>query len=174
MKLDSVARNHFHGVFPSNLLPQKSFTLPQAFIANTDEADSPRSHWVAMYFDNKGTDFFDSFGRSPEECSPYFKPFLKKHTKNLVRENERRLQGLISTVCGQYCLFFLLHRCRNISMDTIVSKFTKDPTLNDSLVNEFITKRYNLDLKVNDDEYIVLQFAREINPRLITRAIKFK
>ncbi|KAJ8018950.1 hypothetical protein HOLleu_42760 [Holothuria leucospilota] len=148
-------------VFPSDCLPSECFSFPCAFIANTDKADEPGSHWVAMYFDDNVADFFDSFGRTPEECSPYFEHFLKKHS-NIIQWNQKRLQGFMSTVCGQYCLFYLLHRCRNLSMNTIISKFTEDPTFNDSLVNDFITKRYNLDLKVGDDEYIVLQIARQI------------
>ncbi|KAJ8030247.1 hypothetical protein HOLleu_26606 [Holothuria leucospilota] len=152
-------------VFPSDCLPRERFLFPRAFIANTDEADKPGSHWVAVYFEDNGVDFFDSFGRTPEECSPYFEHFLKKHCNNIIRWNQKRLQRFLSTVCGQYCLFFLLNRCRNLSMNTIISKFTEDPTFNDSLVNDFITKRYNLDLTVRDDEYVVLQIARKISDK---------
>lgn len=50
-------------------------------------------------------------------------------------------------------------------MNTIISKFTEDPTFNNSLVNDFITKRYNFDLKVRDDEYVVIQIARKITDK---------
>ncbi|KAJ8027015.1 hypothetical protein HOLleu_32027 [Holothuria leucospilota] len=105
IKSDSIVRNYFHGVFPSDCLPRERFPFPRAFIANTDKADKPGSHWVAMYFDDNGADFFYSFGRTPEECSPYFEHFLKKHS-NIIQWNKKRLQGFMSTVCGQYCCSF--------------------------------------------------------------------
>ncbi|KAJ8049258.1 hypothetical protein HOLleu_01933 [Holothuria leucospilota] len=100
VKSDSIVSNYFHGVFPSDCLPRIRFPFPRAFIANTDQADKPGSHWVAMYFDDSGADFFYSFGRRPEKCSPYFGRLLKKHSNNIIRWNQKRLQGFLSTVCG--------------------------------------------------------------------------
>ena len=44
-----------------------------------------------------------------------------------VRENtcynDKPLQGLNSNVCGDYCLFYLLHRAWNVALNTIQAKF---------------------------------------------------
>ena len=45
-------------------------------------------------------------------------------------------------VCGQYALFFALHRCRHIPMSTIANMFSDNKEWNDILVRDFIDKWY--------------------------------
>ena len=40
--------------------------------------------------------------------------------------NKTQLQSAFSTVCGQYCIYFLYHRCRRRSMSSIVNSFEND------------------------------------------------
>lgn len=47
-------------------------------------------------------------------------------------------------------------------MSRIVNQFTKDWQLNDSLVNAFIERRYDVALPIVDDEYLAFQIARII------------
>jgi hypothetical protein len=49
-----------------------------------------------------------------------------------------RLQCDLSTVCGEYCLFFTYHLSRNFSLTEICNYFTIDCKNNDKLVKDFI------------------------------------
>jgi hypothetical protein len=64
------------------------------------------------------------------------------------------------TVCGQFCLFYLHHRCRGYDMREITGMFCGDNEINDILVNEFINEKYDAQFEVTDLEYLVNQIAR--------------
>ena len=101
---DPVLAPQMQGVFPSDKLPVIK-TYPAGLISNTDPHDLPGTHWVAMYFTSPGiSEFFDSYGFPPEvyEMEDYI-------LRNVTMYNDLPLQGLTSDVCGDYCLFYLLH-----------------------------------------------------------------
>ena len=50
------------------------------------------------------------------------------------------LQSINSKVCGQYCLYYVLFRSRNIGISTTVHRFSKNKQRNDFLVKSFIEK----------------------------------
>lgn len=142
LKLLPYTKSSFQGVFPSDRLPSKIQRYPAAFVANVDTHDQPGSHWCAFYFDKDGNgEFFDSYGRKPQELCMNFKYFLENNCKEWIY-NTRELQALDSNVCGHYCLYYLVNRCRNIHMKTIVNRFSKQPSLNDRLVYRFIVKHF--------------------------------
>jgi hypothetical protein len=39
---------------------------------------------------------------------------------------DKRLQGYDSSVCGQYCVYYLLQRCRGMGMKFVVEPFTQN------------------------------------------------
>lgn len=163
IKSDAMLRPLCRGVFPADCLPTQCMKPPWCLIANTDIKEEPGSHWVAIFVGVEQTEFFDSFGRSPEACASYFRPFLRRHaSKSPLKVNDKQIQDFFSTACGQHCLYFLLHRVRGLSMSRIVNQFTKDWQLNDSLVNAFIERRYDVALPIVDDEYLAFQIARII------------
>ena len=69
----------------------------------------------------------------------YFKTFLEDHSSSFI-SNKHELQSPWSSVCGQYSLFYALHRRRNIPMSTIINMFTDNKQWNDMLVRDFICK----------------------------------
>ena len=154
----------FLGVFPSNRLPPVIETYPAALIANVDRHDQEGSHWVAIYFTKtKEGEFFDSFGRHPSMCSLHFKPFLNKFSKAWTY-NQRSLQSFWSAVCGQYCLYYLLHRVRGNSMASIVSTFNQSRTQNDKKVHASIQRLYpNKNAPIHDPNFIPKQIAKSFN-----------
>ena len=111
-----------------------------------------------FYFLSK-IDFFDSYGNAPSALAREFEKFLKRSVDS-YSFNDKRLQGDFSTVCGQFCLFYLYHRSRGYDPREIVRMFSKDPDVNDVLVNEFINEKYDSQLEVTDLEYMVNQIAR--------------
>ena len=59
--------------------------------------------------------------------------------RNMALYNDLLLQGLTSDVCGDYCLFYLIHRTRNMNLKVIQAKFRiKDSQWNDTQVAQFV------------------------------------
>jgi hypothetical protein len=137
LKNDSFTKTVFTDVLPSDRLPHEIRKKRRGYILNTDPFLKPGSHWVAMYLteDGKG-EFWDSWIYSQN-----FTQFLDKHCGTFTW-NRRILKAPSSDVCGQYTLFFALHRCRHIPMSTIANMFTDSKEWNDELVRDFIDKWY--------------------------------
>ena len=124
---DPVLAPVMKGVFPSDKLPIVD-TYPSAMIANTDPYDEPGMHWIAMYFVSPDeSEFFDSYS-----MDGYI-------LRGATYYNDKPMQGLTSDVCGDYCLFYLLHRARNVDLNSIQTKFKRyDSQWNDAQVAHFV------------------------------------
>lgn len=129
-------------VLPLNHFLENSITKSSLFIINYDGCDEPGSHWVAIFINTKKEiEFFDSFGMLPIYSSIVEKLDVfsnKKPTFNLFR-----FQGN-STVCGQYCLLYLLLKARGFTLKDIQSIFYKTETFveRDFVANHFINQRF--------------------------------
>ena len=78
--------------------------------------------------------------------------------------NKIQLQSAFSTVCGQYCTYFLYHRCRKSSKSSIVNSFVNGKLLNDQLVYDFVRRKYrqvhpSLKQEIN---FVVQQISRAL------------
>lgn len=129
-------KNRFIGVFSADKIPTNIalYTLPCCFIANTDPSWKSGSHWVAVFIDKNGhIEYFDSYGRRP--MSPRMKKFCGRH----YQYNPYMIQTVFSTLCGHYCIFYLVHRCRGVSFVNIMNMFDFDNlNYNDNLVKNFV------------------------------------
>ena len=129
-------KKYFIGVYPSNLLP-KIRRRPVLFIANTDPADKPGTHWVAFYIPKAGPiEFFDSIANTPVER--IFVKYMLKNAKS-YRFSDKRLQGLFTTTCGKYCAVYLYYKSRGMSF----VKFQKMFGINLSQNEDKINRMYN-------------------------------
>ena len=94
---------------------------------------------LGMYSDfgllSKIGDYFDSYGQKPQHAE--FTNFMNKHCSQWS-PNDHILQSSISTVWGQYCVAFLMFRCRNISMHAFARLFTSDLIANDCRVFDWL------------------------------------
>ena len=142
LRKDKYTRAVFQGVYPSDKLPTSVSSFPALFTANVDTSEKP-----AFYFtkDQKG-EFFDSYGLPPSNFTGPFSSFLNNYS-NGRSFNSVTLQIINSKVCGHYCLYYALFRSRNVSMSTIVHRFSKNKQRNDFLVKRFIEKHFPLSLK---------------------------
>lgn len=92
-----------------------------AFVANTDLAEEPGTHWVLFYMPRdprRRPFFFDSFGRDPREMGrPMWQEYLaaacraRGDTDNWD-ENEPPIQDPTSSVCGHLCAMALWRLAR--------------------------------------------------------------
>ena len=111
-----------------------------AIIVNTDPSDMPGLHWVAYYMKDRNCEFFDSYGCSPQ-------------TYNLPKANQHNtvsIQSIASMHCGVFVTYYLLCRCRNISLSHILSKFYHDPyklSYNDDLVVNYLNNHEYCEIK---------------------------
>ena len=125
-----------YDVVAKDCLPEIIDTYPGAIVCNTHDADQPGEHWIAMYVDTKGYgDYFDPYGLEPQHIE--FMNFMNEHCSEWA-PNDRTLQSPMSTVCGQYCVAFLLLRSRNVSMNAFTRLFTTDLVANDCRVFDWV------------------------------------
>ena len=123
-----------YAIDAKDCLPEIVDTNPIAIVCNTHDVDQPGEHWIAMYVDKIG-DYFDQYALEPQHIK--FTNFMDERSSEWA-PNDRTLQCPLSTVCGQYCVAFLLLRCRNVSMYVFTRLFTIDLMANDSRVFDFV------------------------------------
>lgn len=151
----------FLGVFPSNHVPLGKTKLPCCFILNTDPSWKSGSHWLAIYVDHKGNaEFFDSYGQLPSKY-PAVQAFLRKYD-DTCKFSTRQLQSTLSSTCGQFCLYFLLWRCRGVSFDCILRSFDHLQENNDLLVTTFINTVFDRNTTVYDVDFVINQCCKSL------------
>ena len=117
---DSYTKSIVVGVLAKDCLPKTGIVrYPAAFVCNTQASDKPGQHWICMF-------------RQGE-----FVYFLEKNSVTWSF-NEKTLQSPLSNVCGQFCVMYLLHRCRGLTTKTIVNGFGNDLVNNDCSVFDFV------------------------------------
>jgi hypothetical protein len=124
----------FLGVFPRDLIPKVASILhfPASCVVNSDTSRKKGEHWIAFYYSNRNTcEFFDSYGLQPAFYNIHISPNVY---------NTQCLQSNQSTVCGQYCIYYLYHRSRYQSLHRILKYFTSNCKLNDIIVAKFTNK----------------------------------
>ena len=130
----------FGGVVPADKLPRSIKWRPKVYIVNTDKSLQRGRHWVAFYFPLRGpAEFFDSMGHKPDYYYTQFKRVLLTNGQHYMY-NEKRLQQYGTQICGQFCLFYAIHRCRGWSMKRIINQFKPlNLNYNERLLSHVIT-----------------------------------
>lgn len=125
-----TTKTEFLGVFARDRLPTVT-SYPSCFVANTDVAGQPGMHWVAFYVEHPThMEFFDSYGNHPS--------FYDFDTRSLIHYNTMQFQALDSAVCGHYCIYFLHHRARRMTLSAIVKQLADCGNCTDHCVTEFV------------------------------------
>ena len=133
LRSDKCSKHVFGGVYASDKLPETVDRYPRAYVANVDRSNMPGSHWIAFWFASPSHgEFFDSLGQRP------------KRTHFHYTCNHRTVQSAFSNVCGHFCIYYIFYRCRNMSMSTIMYKFTRNLEQNDELVASFVRKMFHV------------------------------
>ena len=131
---DLFAKTIFKKVCAKNQLQRVDY--PSAYVINSHPSSKPVEHWIAVYFDKHGKEeYFDSCSLPPSVNG--FTMFMERNSKTWIY-NDKTVQSLFSTMCGHYCVYFILYRCRGYSMHYIVSHFSSNLTENDRKVDLFI------------------------------------
>ena len=139
LRRDPYCKKIFKGVYARDQIKRVSY--PSAYIINSDPSTRPGRHWIAVFFDRRGNgQYFDSYGLPPKVLG--FTEFMNRNSKKWIW-NRKTLQGLYSAVCGQYCIYFVLLRCRGVSLRSVTSHFSSNFSENDRRIARFIRNLYN-------------------------------
>ena len=96
---------------------------PKSFVVNTDPMEPPGAQWMAIYFNEQmKREFVDSYGKYPIHYNKHFSDFMNRNAVEW-EHNKMQLQSAFSTVCIQYCIYFLYHRCRKRPLSSTVNSF---------------------------------------------------
>lgn len=104
----------FLGTYPSNHLPEGDEGWA---VINLDDCRSPGTHWVVVGI-GKQCEYFDSFGVLP--LSDSILKYLKNKCVKGWWYNDVSFQSPTSSMCGYYCIYFILMRCKGHSPCNIV------------------------------------------------------
>lgn len=148
-----VDDSNFLGVFASDMIPLSALSFPCCFVANTKPSSHSGEHWIAVIKSSKNEGYyFDSYGMPPTnfpEIAMVLEPCVEWNY------NSKQLQSLLTTVCGQYCVFFILHIARGLTPNQIVSFLddSGDTAANDAFIYAFFKHRYD-----NFDDSVLIDF----------------
>ena len=142
LKTDRFTSRYNCYVLPLNHFLETTFSEPSLVIFNYDDCYQTGSHWVAVLINDTDVEYFDSYAIPPFHHSltqKISRPSLNK----IFKCNSYTFQGL-SSVCGQYCLIYLLLRSRGYQMKSICKTllYCKFSTERDAIVNDFINHHF--------------------------------
>ena len=93
---DYTLKGHVN-VYAADYLLELIDPLPCGIIVNADVHYKPGTHWCAIFFDEKGNNyFFDSFGYPPEHYGYFIRSFLKQNHRGSLTVNSKRSSSKIS------------------------------------------------------------------------------
>lgn len=153
LRSDPYSRHSFVGVKPRDHFISEDLHNSSSYIINTDKSTQAGTHWLAIWITAEGDiEYFDSYGLPPLHLDIHNK--ISSFT-TAVRYNDCPLQGLTTTVCGQYCLLFLLMRARGCSFDSVVQSFKPNlpSEIRDHLLGEFVDTMFGSVMKLYDHNY---------------------
>jgi hypothetical protein len=117
LKVHPSSKRIFIETMPCDKSPQEVQSYPYAYVLNTDYSVGPGIHWVALFvLSEDQAEYFDSFGMPPNDC---IKKFLEKF--QIIKRSTIRLQAYSSSVCGQYCIYFMIRRCAGERFEKIIN-----------------------------------------------------
>lgn len=128
----------FKGVFMKDTLPKTMSKRKSSGIINLDIDKNEGTHWVCYYNDpkNQYVEYFDSFGLAPPN---EIISFLRKAGKQGIQLNTSQLQNLKSSLCGQFCVYYIKEREKgNAPYDVLYQLAQKPVYENESFIKKYI------------------------------------
>lgn len=149
------ARRIYLGAFPCDKLP-RILDRKCAIIINTDPHDKPGQHWTALFYNpRERLEYFDSYGQPPTSTIKYF---LRK-IKLPIYYNRTQIQKDLSTVCAQYCIFFVMMKAEGKQFEDIIAKFDRIAD-DDKYIVKWLRKRFGIVSREVDKKYLNSRILR--------------
>ena len=129
---DVATLKAFNGVTALDSLPFAIPHYPFLMIINTQAHNLPGEHWISVFIDsNKRGEVFDSFGLP---LSNILIRWLNRFTRSFTN-NHLMYQHPLSSTCGAFALFYVLHRINN--SDCVTKTFSASLPDNENRVLAF-------------------------------------
>lgn len=139
---------YFIGVFPRNRLPMSAIVcrqLPLTLIVNTDTANLPGRHWVAIYVDEQRRgEYFDSLSQPiPKHMLLWLSCFTNQWKYVLRPFIDPPIQNIYSLTCGAFAFYFVHQRPLFNFSHEVLWPFLSSSSLidNDRFVISFTLKK---------------------------------
>lgn len=165
IRSDTRAKKIFLGTFPCDRIPAPD-RRPACAVINTDTHRGKGRHWVAIFLPtspDKQASYFDSFGEVP---GPQVLSYLSKHAPTGFQHTEHRIQGVLASTCGLYCIYFCIMMGRGQSMQTILNRFhPSEAAMNDTVITRFLNKHFDLSVAQYDKEFVGAQLLELLKSR---------
>lgn len=129
MTADNYTKGIYGGTWAIDTVPTE--TIPVCYIVNSSPSWHMGSHWTAVYLDNGTREYFCSYGMEPPQT-------LIARLGGDYSHNSLQLQDITSDLCGQYCILYLMCRCRGYSLGSFINCFTNKPKINDWIVDQLL------------------------------------
>ena len=140
-QLDSIiTAPGFLGAFPYDQLPQQPNLDLFSLVVNTSSSSEPGDHWLALVYKKPVYYFLDSYGRqlNDETFSQEFAKAIKNYVGQIRLVYQKNLlQQLMSNVCGDYCVYFIVELV-NRSFSKVLSVFSTNLKKNDDFVFRYV------------------------------------
>ena len=125
--------SYFCGIIYDNNVNQIDININGYVVVNLDDSRGPGTHWIALGIFSDTIEFFDPLGcdflnwpNLPVGLLKFL--FRSSFEKTIVKI--QRLQSSKSSVCGLYCIFYIMHRNR-YSLQSILNYFDGSRLEND-------------------------------------------
>jgi len=135
--------SNFLGCFAQDELSSLSIrSLPVYLVTNFDHSFSSGTHWIALKIDKRKIEIFDPLGfnslRWPN-IPHMLLDFLHKFSFHRRIVISKEIQPYSSTLCGFYCIFFILYRSVN-TFSNCTGYFSSKLKKNDRILFNFFNK----------------------------------
>ena len=131
---DRDTRAAFFGVTSIDRLPSTIPRYPIILIVNTHTHNLPGEHWITVFIDKERRgEIFDSLALP---VSNMLRRWMNRFTRTWKR-NTRQFQHSLSSSCGAFALYFILHRLHAKNLNDVLSPFKRLSRLNENVVHVF-------------------------------------
>jgi len=134
---------NFLGCFSQDELSTLTLcSLPVYLIVNFDHSHSSGTHWIALRISKRYLEIFDPLGFNALRWPniPHFLlDFLHKFSIHRCIRISKEIQPYASTLCGFYCIYFVLFRSFHTFVDCN-TMFSNQLHKNDKILTNFINK----------------------------------
>lgn len=166
LKTEKATKECFNHVYPIDKLPDKADIRYNCngesfLVVNLDPSYKSGSHWVALCISPAeyiADEYFDSYGLPP--CKK-----IKEYLDERYLFSKKQLQSFTSTVCGQWCIFYIWKRCQGFRFGEILAMFKNStPNENDEYINKAVNQHFvGRKQKLLDVEFFYSQSALSFN-----------
>ena len=131
LSLNAKTSYFFDGIYSKDTLNDYEMKEKPGFIiCNTDPSDKLGEHWVVFFCNENGSvDFYDSLGRDITYYGTEIYNFVTKKISNGWYYCKERTQPIGTSLCGEYCMYYVLMKCIGYEMSKIIKSMNPENVL---------------------------------------------